>query len=136
MIVIRLDHLNSLVNGMSFSHGLKPAQWAALRYLARSSESDRRMSRFAIFHATSKSAASQTLAVLIRKGYVTAQLHPDDPRIKVLDLTSQGRKIIKHDPLLGMRAMLHTIDEKELGRFNDVLEALVDWASESQRDVR
>lgn len=135
-IAVLLDHLIGLVNGMSFVCGMKPAQWTALRYLARTKESGRCMSRFAKFHGTSKSAASQTLTLLIRKGYVHTQLHPDDPRVKVLGLTARGRQVIKHDPLKSIRAVLGTIDERERQCFSEALETLVKWAIRSQRDTR
>ncbi len=42
-----LEHLVHRIQGISFARGLKPAQWVALRYLARANESARNVTRFA-----------------------------------------------------------------------------------------
>lgn len=127
-----LEHLVHRIQGISFARGLKPAQWVALRYLARANESARNVTRFAQFHATSKSAASQTLGVLVKKGLVKAQPDPDDPRIKTLSLTARGKRLIQDNPLGGLVDVLEGLQPEQLEHFADVLEVLVKWTLESQ----
>src|SRR5262245_12931964 len=126
-----LEHLVHRIQGISFARGLKPAQWVALRYLARANESARNVTRFAQFHATSKSAASQTLGVLIEKGFVKAQPDPEDPRIKTLSLTARGKRLIQDNPLNGMVEVLEGLDAQQLEQFADTVEVLVTWTLKS-----
>lgn len=128
-----LEHLVHRIQGISFARGLKPAQWVALRYLARANESARNVTRFAQFHATSKSAASQTLGVLIKKGFVKAQPDPDDPRVKTLSLTARGKRLILDNPLNGLVEVLEGLEEKQLEQFAGTLESLVKWTLQSQK---
>lgn len=119
---------------MSFACGLKPAQWVALRYLDRANESARTVTRFAQFHATSKSAASQTIAVLIEKGLVRAQPHAEDPRTKILSLTAKGRRVFQDNPLNGIGDVLGSLPPAQLEAFAESLERLIAWTLESDRD--
>jgi len=129
-----LEHLVHRIQGISFARGLKPAQWVALRYLARSEEAARNVTRFAEFHATSKSAASQTLGVLIRKGLIRAQADRADPRVKVLSLTARGRRLIQDNPLHGMVGVLDALEERQLEQFAAVLTRLVTWTQRSPQE--
>jgi hypothetical protein len=81
---------------------LKPAQWSVLRYLQRANPSARSITAFAQFHATTKSASSQTVRLLVRKGLVTMVQDVEDSRRKRLDLTDTGRAVLEHDPLQGI----------------------------------
>ena len=131
-IALPLERLARLLRAQEHAHGLNPAQWEALRYLARANESARNVTRFAQFHATSKSAASQTLGVLVKKGFVKAQPDPNDPRIKTLNLTARGKRLIQDNPLGGLVDVLEGLQPEQLEHFADVLEVLVKWTLESQ----
>lgn len=129
-----LEHLVHRIQGISFSRGLKPAQWVALRYLARAEEASRNVTRFAEFHATSKSAASQTLGVLIKKGLVRAQVDRGDPRVKILSLTARGKRLIQSNPLRGIVGVLDSLETRELEQFGSVLEQLVSWTLKAPQE--
>ena len=53
-----------------YEAGLSPAQWTALRYLARANRFSRTVSAFAEFHATTRGTASQTVKGLVARGFV------------------------------------------------------------------
>jgi len=78
--------------------GLSPAQWSALRYLARANRCSRTVSAFADFHATTRGTASQTVKSLVTRGYLRKTRSSDDGRSSVLDLTEAGRGLLAHDP--------------------------------------
>lgn len=99
---------------MSFSGGLNPAQWNALRYLARANPSARTMSAFAQSHQTTKSTASQTLSALERKRLIRKVPDPLDRRVTQLELTTKGEKLLAQDPIRHLVTALEEMPEAEL----------------------
>ena len=120
-----LEHLARQLHGSSFVEGLKPAQWNALRYLGRANPSACTVSAFASFHATTKSAASQTIRLLQKKDLVQYTTSADDGRVKYLGLTPKGRQLLQRDPLSGVRAALRKCDANDLAAFLGVLDVLL-----------
>jgi DNA-binding MarR family transcriptional regulator len=93
------EHLSRSLYSLSFCHGLNPAQWNALRFLARANPGARTMSAFSKFHVTTKSTASQTIAALVRKRLVRKARDPEDGRVVRLDVTSKGLQLLQRDPV-------------------------------------
>jgi len=120
-----VEHLMRRLYGASFTHGLKPAQWNALRYFGRANESARTVTAFARFHATTKSSASQTIGLLVRKGLVKTVPAPEDSRSKRISLTPRGRALLETDPLTGLTDALASLDEKQLMGFVEVIDILI-----------
>ncbi len=120
-----VEHLMRRLYGASFTHGLKPAQWNALRYFGRANESARTVTAFARFHATTKSSASQTIGLLVRKGFVKTVPAPDDSRSKRISLTPRGRSLLETDPLTGLTEALASLDERQLMTFVEVVDILI-----------
>ena len=85
---------------------LAPAQWEALRFLARANSLSRQPSAVAAWLATTKGTASQTLIALERKGMITRAPHPGDRRRTILDVTEAGFAQLEGDPL---RDLIDTI---------------------------
>lgn len=92
-------HIGHVADSMGYSHGLKPSQWTALRYFASANPSQRTVSSFADFHATTRGAASQTVEVLVGKGLLTRAPVPEDRRVIHLHPTPQALDLLQHDPL-------------------------------------
>ena len=120
-----VEHLMRRLYGASFTHGLKPAQWNALRYFGRANESARTVTAFARFHATTKSSASQTIGLLVRKGFVKTVPVPEDSRSKRISLTPRGRSLLETDPLTGLTEALGSLDERQLMTFVEVVDILI-----------
>ena len=78
---------------------LTPAQWTALRYLARANAASRTPSAFASFHATTRGTATQTLKALEAKGLIARRQSPDDGRSVRFELTDEGQALLSRDPL-------------------------------------
>lgn len=108
------EHLSRTCHAISFSGGLNPAQWNALRFLARANASARTMSAFAQSHQTTKSTASQTLSALERKRLIRRVPDPMDRRVLQLELTTKGERLLAQDPIRHLVIALETLTEHEL----------------------
>jgi DNA-binding MarR family transcriptional regulator len=119
------EHLSRAIYSLSFSEGLNPAQWNALRYLNRANPSSRTMSAFAKFHVTTRSTASQTLAALVRKKLIKKARDPEDGRVIRLELTPKGRKILERDPVNHLVAALASLPPDRQRVAADTVETLI-----------
>lgn len=109
----RLERLARVPFTGSFSHGLNPAQWSALRYLANAGRAASTVTAFARFHGTTKGTASQTVSALVNKGHLLRHASPTDRRIVHLEVTESGRALLKTDPLERLAAACATLPEEE-----------------------
>jgi DNA-binding MarR family transcriptional regulator len=122
-----VEHYARLVETASIAHGLTPAQWSFLRYVNQANESARTVSAFAHFHATTKSAASQTLRLLQRKGLIDVTRSRTDQRLKQLAVSPEGLNFLRLDPLRALRTELNAIESEKLAVFAEVLVALINY---------
>lgn len=83
----------------SYTMGLNPAQWAALRFFAHAEEQRCTAGEFARFHRTTKATAGQTVAALVRKAYLRRSLSVEDRRVTHLRVSEMGRTLLKRDPM-------------------------------------
>lgn len=95
-----LDRVGRVTRGLQFVDGLSPAQWEALRFLARANRYSRGPSALAEFLGTTKGTISQTLIALENKGYLRRLRTERDRRAVRLELTPEGRALLRRDPLL------------------------------------
>ncbi len=94
-----VDRLGRIAHAMQFAEGLNPAQWEALRFLARANRQSRSPGALAEYLGTTKGTASQTLIALETKGHVRRTRCATDRRSVMIDLTDQGRELASRDPL-------------------------------------
>lgn len=94
-----LSRLGRAIHCLQFSEGLNPAQWEALRFMARANRYSRTPSALACYLGTTKGTASQTLKALETKGLVVRQCCEQDRRVSRLELTKQGELLLKQDPI-------------------------------------
>lgn len=118
------DHFMRAIYSQSFVEGLNPAQWGALRFLNRANPRSRTLTEFARFHMVSKSAASDTMAALVRKQLVTKSRDPEDGRIMRLDLTERGRELLAIDPLNNLVSALRRLPKDQQGAAGDLAGAI------------
>ncbi len=119
------EQLSRALYSLSFSEGLNPAQWNALRYLSRADADSRTMSSFAKFHVTTRSTASQTLAALVRKKLIRKLRDAEDGRVVRLELTPKGRKLLERDPVNHLVAALATLPPDRQRVAADTVERLI-----------
>ena len=94
-----VDRLSRLAHSLQFSQGLNPAQWNALRFLARANKYSTSPGVLADYLGTTKGTVSQTLIALESKGLIH-RIRCDEDRRKVrLGLTEDGEAMLELDPL-------------------------------------
>jgi DNA-binding MarR family transcriptional regulator len=94
-----LDRVGRMARGLQYSHGLNPAQWDSLRFVARANQPSRTPGGLAVFLGTTKGTASQTLKALEKKGYVRRVANKSDKRVRHLAITESGEALLREDPL-------------------------------------
>ena len=88
-----------MARGLQYSHGLNPAQWDSLRFVARANQLSRTPGGLAAFLGTTKGTASQTINALEKKGYVRRVANISDKRVRHLAVTEAGEALLNEDPL-------------------------------------
>lgn len=94
------DRIRALINRLArldaattWEEALNPAQIAALEYLARANRFSRAPSHVADYLGTTRGTISQTLKVLVRKGFVEERRSEIDKRSVIFDPTVEGRSL-------------------------------------------
>jgi len=98
-IAVLIDRAGRATRGLQFMGGLSPAQWEALRYVARANRYSRHPSALAAFLGATKGTVSQTLIALEGKGYLRRERAGHDRRAVRLEITPAGKKLLENDPL-------------------------------------
>jgi DNA-binding MarR family transcriptional regulator len=93
-----VDRLARLQRAAAFEGGLNPAQWEALRYLARANRFSKTPAALAEFLSSSRGTVSQTLIALEGKGLIEKTRSESDGRSQSLALTLAGRRALEADP--------------------------------------
>lgn len=81
---------------------LTSAQWLALRFFSRANVFSRTLSGLAAYQATTRGTASQTIKLLVQRGYLVRKKSPYDGRSSILSLTEKARSRLAADPLATM----------------------------------
>jgi DNA-binding MarR family transcriptional regulator len=102
-----------LVQTEGYDGELSPAQWMALRFLARANSFSRTPSAFAEFQATTRGTASQAIKALEAGGYLVRQRSKADRRSVSLRLTNKGKKAIARDPFEVLVRAVGSLDAEE-----------------------
>lgn len=99
LLIDRLERLARLGEEVD---RLNPAQWEALRYLARANRYSRTPAALADYLTSTRGTVSRTLASLEAKGYVSRQPSARDGRSVDFALTARAEKALQRDPLLAL----------------------------------
>ena len=97
-IVTPLERLARLMRAREHDGELNPAQWEALRYLARANRFSNSPGALTRYLGATKGTISQTVIALERKGLVAKTVRPDERRSVSLALTEKGRAALAADP--------------------------------------
>jgi DNA-binding MarR family transcriptional regulator len=112
-----LERLTQFQRSCQQGDGLNPAQWTALRYVARANRYSRSATALTAFLGSTKGTVSQTLNALERKRLIARRPDPRDGRAFTIELTDAGRDQLRRDPLSGLDeavAELAPIAQQEL----------------------
>ncbi len=99
-----MDRLSRAVQRAQYAGGLNPAQWEALRYIARANRYSRSPTAVAEYLGATKGTVSQTLKALEHKGCILRRPSQGDRRSVELEVTHAGRKALLRDPLVDIGA--------------------------------
>jgi len=102
-----IERLGRLLRADDHAGDLNPAQWEAMRYLARANRFSRNPAALAAYFGASRGTVSQTLIALEAKGFVEKRPDPRDGRSVGLSLTGAGKARLKTD---AARALAAAID--------------------------
>lgn len=105
---------------------LYPAQWAALRYLARANRFSRTPMALTRYLGTTRGTMSQTIIALDRKGYLERIPSKRDKRSVDLELTTAGKKKLKSDPISSLAKALEPTDGLDVKSVRVMLETILD----------
>ncbi|MFN0042605.1 MAG: MarR family winged helix-turn-helix transcriptional regulator [Alphaproteobacteria bacterium] len=120
-----VNRLGRASHALQFASGLNPAQWDALRYLARANRYSRTPTALAQFLGTTKGTASQTLRALETKGLVSRAPHGRDRRVVDLEITGPGREMLEMDPIRRVEAAASSLSANTNSAIAAGLEALL-----------
>ncbi|MEQ8370061.1 MAG: MarR family winged helix-turn-helix transcriptional regulator [Alphaproteobacteria bacterium] len=127
-----LDRLARVARGMQFAAGLNPAQWEALRFVARANRQSRTPGALAAYLCVTKGTASQTLKSLTDKGYVESCRDGDDGRVRTLAISPAGQDLLSRDPLMALAAAAGTLDAGHCNTITNTLETLLQDVQQAQ----
>ena len=116
-----IDRLDRLARSGEAVGELNPAQWEALRFVARANRFSRTPAALAEYFGSTRGTVSQTLIALEQKGHLTREPSERDRRSVVLELTSTGTQALKRDPILALAADLAGASAIQLEAVNAVL---------------
>ena len=108
-----IEQVGKAAYNLGFTPGLNPAQWAALRYFDEATLERRTVTGFAQFQGTTKGTASQTVAALVRKGYLKRMGDKQDRRVHRLVLTDESQTLLRGDPLQQLSNALESLQQEE-----------------------
>jgi DNA-binding MarR family transcriptional regulator len=116
-----IDRLERLARAGEQVGQLNPAQWEALRYLARANRFSRTPAALADYLASTRGTVSRTLASLESKGYLSRAASARDGRSVEFALTPEAERALKRDPL---HALARDIEQATGGDVTDILNGL------------
>lgn len=120
-----VERLGRIVRADEHKGGLNPAQWEALRYLARCNRFSNTPGALTRYLAATKGTVSQTLNALERKGLVERRPDPSSGRVVRLNLTRAGRALAARDPLAMLADAAATCDGRTRAAAADALTAML-----------
>lgn len=125
-IVDLFDRLGRISYSLQFAEGLNPAQWIALRYLARAKPDSSSPGALAAFMNSTKGTVSQTLKSLEDKGLVERRRRTGDRRGVHVAVTPHGLELLERDPLATIPDAVSPCSDMERESFVSDLKHLLD----------
>jgi len=116
-----IDRLERLARSGEQGGNLNPAQWEALRYLARANRFSRTPAALADYLASTRGTVSRTLASLEAKGYATRSPNARDGRSVAFALSAEGERALRRDPLFTLAEDIEHATGGEVAAVRDAL---------------
>ena len=119
-----LERTARKLHSRGHAEGMFPAQWAALRYLARAPEPLRTASELARFQGLANGPVSRTVRTLVQKGLLTKATCQPKGRAELLQLTPTGLAMLESDPTLELETIIGALPQAEQQVLAQALEQL------------
>lgn len=120
-----LERLTRLIRADEHTGDLNPAQWGALRYLARCNRFSNAPAALTRYLGATKGTVSQTLIALERKGLINKSARPGEARSVVLSLTQAGEDKLKADPWAALEELVSASGGKTQKKLSSCVEKLL-----------
>jgi DNA-binding MarR family transcriptional regulator len=121
-----LERLMRLMRGSEHDGDLNPAQWEALRYLARANRFSDSPGALTRYLGSTKGTVSQTIKALERKGLVTKSQRANERRSVCLTLTETAKTALANDPLAAFSRTIDDLNGKTKRRLSKGLRGLLE----------
>jgi DNA-binding MarR family transcriptional regulator len=125
-----IERISRLMRSGDHAGGLNPAQWEALRYLARANRFSRSPAALADYLGSTRGTVSQTLMALEAKGLIEKEPDPQDGRAVRLSLTADGAGHLEQDASLALAAAIGPSGDADM--LTAQLEALLKQALDAR----
>lgn len=109
-VLTQIAHLSARID---YDAGLKPAQWAALRYFSQASERHRTISAYAVHNGVTPGAASQVVDTLVRKELAVREPSQEDRRVVRICPTDKALELLKQDPHETLTSVIASLGEQD-----------------------
>ena len=117
------------MHSIGYAEGLYPAQWTALRYLAKAPDGMRTASELARFQGLANGPVSRTVRTLIQKGLVRKSASQPAGRAEHLEVTEEGAAFLDRDPALAIVEAIGAFSREEREALANALENVIRAAS-------
>lgn len=125
-IALPLERLSRLMRAAEHDHGLNPAQWEALRFIARANRFSNSPGALTRYLGATKGTISQTVIALERKGFITKTVRADEKRSVQLVLSAMGQEALHKDPWRALAKAIDGLGGKTRRRMAKGLKELLD----------
>lgn len=115
------------------SDDLHAVQWAALRYFARAGRRAATVQGLAAFLGNTPGSASRTAKSLTERGLLLGKPLREDARSTTFAVTPLGEDALRRDPLLEVAEAVAVLDEEEVARLGDLLDAVQTALAQARR---
>ena len=119
------DRLGRITHGLQYAEGLNPAQWEALRFIARANRDSCSPGALAAFLGITKGTTSQTLIALESKGFISRCRSAIDRRSVEICITDLGREHMGRDPLCRVREASNGLSVQDRSVLAAAMERLI-----------
>ena len=124
-IVELIDRLSRIAHTLQFAEGLNPAQWEALRYIAKANRNSCSPGALAEFMGSTKGTVSQTLKALESKGLIGRERRDGNRRAVQVSITDEGRRLLEKDPLCAISDALALCSDSDQADLVNGMERLL-----------
>jgi DNA-binding MarR family transcriptional regulator len=120
-----MERLTRLIRAAEHGADLNPAQWEALRFLARANSFSNTPTALTRYLGATKGTTSQTLKALERKGYIVKSARPEERRSVMLTVTAKGFSAVADSPWTALEQEAENLNVKTLRRTAKGLRSLL-----------